>query len=72
MMRYRIYYEWDRHRGFEHRETPEGAILRAQYLIDHGAAGVEIWDRRTPDRIYLPRQFDELLSDCRLGVARGE
>jgi len=61
-MRYKIYSEWQQRRSVEYRETAQGAVLRAQYLIDLGAAGVEIWDSQTPDRVYLPWQFDDLLS----------
>lgn len=64
-MRYRIYFERHWRTGYEYRETPEGAVLRANYLIDQGAAGVEIWDSEVPDRVYVPSQFDELLARVR-------
>jgi len=60
-MRYRIYSEWEQRPSVEYRETAQAAILRAEYLIERGAAGVEIWDEQNADRVYLPWQFYELL-----------
>ena len=60
-MQYKIYSEWEGRPGVEYRETADGAVLRAEFLIDRGAAGVEIWDAQNPDRVYLPWQFHELV-----------
>lgn len=70
-MRYRIYSEENNRYAVEWRLTAEGAVVRAQYLVERGAAGVEIWDNEMPDRIYLPWQFDELLPPC-FNVGREE
>ena len=60
-MRYKIYSEREGRAAVEYRETDEGAVLRADWLLDRGAAGVVIWDEQTADRVYLPWQFEELL-----------
>lgn len=69
-MRYKIYSELKGRAAVEYRETARGAVLRADWLIDLGAAGVVIWDQQTLDRVYLPWQFDELLAADEHGAWR--
>ena len=69
-MRFKIYSELNGRAAVEHRETAEGAVLRADWLIDRGAAGVVIWDAQTSDRVYLPWQFDELITGKPLSPRR--
>ena len=69
-MRFKIYSELNGRAAVEYRETAEGAVLRADWLIDRGAAGVVIWDEQTSDRVYPPWQFEELITGKPLSPRR--